>query len=402
VNPVETRIHIPLLLAVSALAAAGPASAKVYVTWKPRVSLFAGYNDNVLLDGSGADSFGQARPGVRLDLYGEHQLHVDLDCQAGVGRLLHPEKFPRDGGALASSEQCIAHYRDHWSPRTSSHLTLRSTYAQDPFAISGLGLLLRAGQTQVFNTQLSAGVDHAVSPRGQWRFGFDSQVLTFGSNDPGNGAVFTPSIGYAYRTSPYDNVTVTGREQLFYSFGATPTPGSGLSGAPSGILTEAHSLQLGWERRLRPWATLKASGGPLYLTGQNGGQFSPTARLEIESITPRLAARLIVSHDLIIGAFRAGAIVGDLAEAATLINLGDFTGGLRLGVYRNSDVPRQFTAVGPAGYSGEVSLDYRIGREWTMGLAALRDARLNDTNVGPQVDRDVMQLRLTWERFRPF
>src|SRR6267143_1592429 len=371
----ETRIHIPLLLAVSALAAAGPASAKVYVTWKPRVSLFAGYNDNVLLDGSGADSFGQARPGVRLDLYGEHQLHVDLDCQAGVGRLLHPEKFPRDGGALASSEQCIAHYRDHWSPRTSSHLTLRSTYAQDPFAISGLGLLLRAGQ---------------------------SQVLTFGSNDPGNGAVFTPSIGYAYRTSPYDNVTLTGREQLFYSFGATPAPGSGLSGAPSGILTEAHSLQLGWERRLRPWATLKASGGPLYLTGQNGGQFSPTARLEIESITPRLAARLIVSHDLIIGAFRAGAIVGDLAEAATLINLGDFTGGLRLGVYRNSDLPRQFTAIGPAGYSGEVSLDYRIGREWTMGLAALRDARLNDTNVGPQVDRDVMQLRLTWERFRPF
>ena len=76
----ETRIHIPLLLAVSALAAAGPASAKVYVTWKPRVSLFAGYNDNVLLDGSGADSFGQARPGVRLDLYGEHQLHVDLDA----------------------------------------------------------------------------------------------------------------------------------------------------------------------------------------------------------------------------------------------------------------------------------------------------------------------------------
>src|SRR6266851_3637980 len=361
------RVHIRLLVALSALAA-GPAGAKVYVEWKPRASFLAGFNDNVLLDGSGADGFGQARPGIRLDLFGDHQFHVDVDCQAGIGRLLHPDKFALNGGAFATSEQCIAHYKDRWSPRTSSHVLLRSTYAQDPFAISGLGLLLRAGQTQVFSTRLSAEVDHAVSPRAQWRFGFDSQVLAFGANDPGNGAVFTPSIGYAYRTSPYDNLSLTGREQLFYSFGAT----------------------------------LQASGGPLYVTGQNGGQFSPAAKLEIESVTPRLAARLIVSHDLIIGASRAGAIVGDLAEVATLVTMGDFTGGLRAGVYRNSDLPSQFTTIGPAGYSGEVSLDYRIGREWTVGLAALRDARLNKTDVGRQVDRDVVQLRLTWERFQPF
>ncbi len=394
------RVHIRLLVALSALAA-GPAGAKVYVEWKPRASFLAGFNDNVLLDGSGADGFGQARPGIRLDLFGDHQFHVDVDCQAGIGRLLHPDKFALNGGAFATSEQCIAHYKDRWSPRTASHVLLRSTYAQDPFAISGLGLLLRAGQTQVFSTRLSAEVDHAVSPRAQWRFGFDSQVLAFGANDPGNGAVFTPSIGYAYRTSPYDNLSLTGREQLFYSFGATPQA-SAPQGVPGGIVTQAHSLQLGWERRLRPWATLKASGGPLYVTGQNGGQFSPAAKLEIESVTPRLAARLIVSHDLIIGASRAGAIVGDLAEVATLVTMGDFTGGLRAGVYRNSDLPSQFTAIGPAGYSGEVSLDYRIGREWTVGLAALRDARLNETDVGRQVDRDVVQLRLTWERFQPF
>ena len=396
-----TRAHIPLLAALSALAA-GPAGAKVYVEWKPRASFFAGFNDNVLLDGSGADGFGQARPGIRLDLFGDHQFHVDVDCEAGIGRLLHPDKFAlNNGGAFATSERCIAHYKDRWSPRTASHVLLRSTYAQDPFAISGLGLLLRAGQTQVFSTSLSAEVDHAVSPRAQWRFGLDSQVLAFGANDPGNGAVFTPSIGYAYRTSPYDNLTLTGREQLFYSFGATPQA-SAPQGVPGGIVTEAHSLRLGWERRLRPWATLKASGGPLYVTGQNGGQFSPTAKLEIESVTPGLAARLIVSHDLIIGASRAGAIVGDLAEVATLITMGDFTGGLRAGVYRNSDLPSQFTAMGPAGYSGEVALDYRIGREWTVGLAALRDARLNDTDAGRQVDRDVVQLRLSWERFQPF
>ncbi|MFL5311061.1 MAG: hypothetical protein ACJ79H_11470 [Myxococcales bacterium] len=396
------RAHIPALVALAALAAAAPASAKVYVQWKPRASLFAGFNDNVLLDGSGADGFGQARPGIRLDLFGDHQFHVDVDCQAGIGRLLHPDKFALDGGAFATSEQCIAHYKDRWSTRTSSHVVLRSTYAQDPFAISGLGLLLRAGQTQVFSTRLSSEVDHAVSLRGQWRFGLDSEVLAFGANDPGNGAVFTPSIAYAYRTTPYDTIIVGAREQLFYSFGVTGSPGSGVASMPGGIQTEAHSLRLGWERRLRPWATLKASGGPVYVTGQNGGQLSPTAKLEIESITPSLAARLIVSHDLIIGAFRAGAIVGDLAEVATQVTVGSFIAGLRAGVYRNADLHTQFTAVGPAGYSGEVSLDYRIGREWTVGLAGLRDARLNDTDVGRQVDRDVVQLRLTWERFQPF
>ena len=231
------RVHIPLLVALSALAGAEPASAKVYVQWKPRASLLAGFNDNVLLDGSGADGFGQARPGIRLDLFGDHHFHVDVDCQAGIGRLVHPDKFPLNGGAFASSEQCIAHYKDRWSTRTTSHVVLRSTYAQDPFAISGLGLLLRAGQTQVFSTRVAAEVDHAVSPRGQWRFGLESQVLAFGANDPGNGAVFSPSIGYAYRTTPYDTIIVAGREQLFYAFGVTASPGSDLSAMPSGIQT---------------------------------------------------------------------------------------------------------------------------------------------------------------------
>ena len=94
--------------------------------------------------------------------------------------------------------------------------------------------------------------------------------------------------------------------------------------------------------------------------------------------------------------------MGDVAELALLGNLGDFTGHLRAGVYRNADVPTQFKLFGAAGYTGEVSVDYHIGREWTVGVAALRDARLNDVNVGRQVDRDVVQLRLTWERFRPF
>ena len=399
--PMAARTHIPLLVAGAVLAAASPASAKVYVEWRPRASLFAGFNDNVLFDGSGADGFGQARPGLRLDIFGDHQFHIDVDCQAGIGRLLHPDRFTVNGGAFASSEQCVANYRDRYSPRTTSHFLFRTTYAQDPFAISGMGLLLRAGQTQVFSSRLSGEVNHAVSPRAQWQFGIDSQVLAFQANDPGNGAVFTPAIGYSYRLTPYDSITVAGREQLFYSFGATPQPAA-VNGVPGGILSEGHSLLLTWERRLKHNVTMKLSGGPLYVTGQSGGEISPTARLEIQSFGHELSARLLVSHDLIIGATRAGALVGDLVEVGGLANFGPFSSGLRFGVYRNADIPTQFTALGATGYTGEVSLDYHMTREWTVGVAALRDARLFHEFDGLQPDRDVVQMRLTWERFRPF
>ena len=51
------------------------------------------------------------------------------------------------------------------------------------------------------------------------------------------------------------------------------------------------------------------------------------------------------------------------------------------------------------GYSTEGALDYRFAKEWTIGAAAVRDARITDLD-GPNVDRDVVQLRLTWERAR--
>src|SRR5919108_263499 len=395
------RAHIPLLVAASALAASWPASAKVYLEWKPRVSLLAGYNDNILFDGSGSDGVGQARGGVKLDIFGDHEFHIDADCQAGFGRLLHPDRFSRDGGSFASSEDCTASYRDRYSPRTTGHFVVRGTYSQDPFAISGLGLLLRAGQTQVLSSRLAAEVKHAVSPRGEWRFGLESQVLAFGANDPANGAVFSPSLGYSYRLTPYDTFAVTGREQIFYSFGASPQAAAP-AGVPGGILNQGHSAILSWERRLGPHLAMKLSGGPLYVTGQNAGDVSPTAKFELNSFGRELSGYLLVSHDLIIGATRAGALVGDFAGGGAIGNFGQFTTTLRVGAYRNASIPTQFTALGATGYSGEVAVDYHLTREWTIGVAGLRDAQLFQPVAGLQPDRDVVQMRLTWERFKPF
>src|SRR5437879_4144313 len=134
------RASIAMLVAAAAFAA-GPASAKVYTELRPRVSLLGGLDDNVPLDGSGGDYFGRAQPGLRLDVYGEHRMHVDLDCQASLARLGHPEKFGMSSGDLATGEQCAAGYSERLSPRMQVRLRSRAGYMQDPLAISGLGLL---------------------------------------------------------------------------------------------------------------------------------------------------------------------------------------------------------------------------------------------------------------------
>ncbi|MFN2546822.1 MAG: hypothetical protein ABR567_05280, partial [Myxococcales bacterium] len=58
------RTHIALFLVV--LLAAWGAAAKVYIEFRPRMSMMGGYDDNVRLNGTGgingtgADGFGQA------------------------------------------------------------------------------------------------------------------------------------------------------------------------------------------------------------------------------------------------------------------------------------------------------------------------------------------------------
>src|SRR3954471_24306986 len=116
---------LALRAAFAALLLAGGASAKVYVEWRPRMSLMAGYNDNVLLNGSGADGFGQAVPGIKLDVFGEHNLHVDVDCQAGLARLAHPQEFGLSSGAFAANETCMLGTRVNLSARDK--LQIRSS-----------------------------------------------------------------------------------------------------------------------------------------------------------------------------------------------------------------------------------------------------------------------------------
>src|SRR5881275_119181 len=119
------------LLVVAAAFAAGPASAKVYTELRPRVSLLGGVDDNVALDATGGDYFGRAQPGLRLDIYGDHRMHVDVDCQASLARLGHPEKF-RDTSSsdFATGEQCAAEYSERLSNRLQVHVQSRAGYMQ--------------------------------------------------------------------------------------------------------------------------------------------------------------------------------------------------------------------------------------------------------------------------------
>src|SRR5260370_8674394 len=113
------RKPLALLVALAALAAAPGASAKVYIDIRPRFSMMAGLDDNVRMDGSGTDSFGQAVPGLKLDIFGEHHLHLDLDCQPGIAPLAHPDPFGLSNGAFPSNETCALGLRDQLSPRTN-------------------------------------------------------------------------------------------------------------------------------------------------------------------------------------------------------------------------------------------------------------------------------------------
>jgi hypothetical protein len=395
----DPRKTLALHVFLAASLAAWGASAKVYIEFRPRMSVMGGYDDNVQLNGSGADAFGQAVPGLKLDLFGDHQLHLDLDCQAGLARLAHPQEFGLSSGAFASNETCTVGTRVRLSPEDRLLLRTTATYAQDPFSIAGLGLLLRPGQTQIFVAKFAGEVDHALSGHSEIHYGIDAQALAFGVGDPGNGYVLAPSVKYAWKTSARSKWDVGVREQLFFGFGATPNPRAP-RGAPGGLLDQAHSALLGYTYALTPYAELFARGGALLLTGSSTqGILQPVARFGIESYTPTTAVSLTLAHDLVIGPSTAGPLVGDIAEVGVVQQWRRLGAHLRIGMYRNASAFKQ-TELGALGYGGEVGLDWSFTENLKLGVAGLRDARLNDRALAQQVDRNVMQMRLTWEKAR--
>src|SRR5882762_1884260 len=229
---------LALRVVFAALLLAGGASAKVYLEWRPRMSFMAGYNDNVLLNGTGADGVGQAVPGIKLDIFGDHALHVALDCEVGLARLAHPESFGFSSGSFAAN----------------------ATYAQDPFSIAGFGLLLRPGQNDIFVGRFSSEIQHALSGHSEIDYGVDAQALAFGAGDPGNGYMLSPRLAYAWKTSARSKWDVGVREQLFFGVGADPNPRAP-RGAPGGLLDQAHSLLLVYTYALTPLSSLTARAG---------------------------------------------------------------------------------------------------------------------------------------------
>lgn len=392
-----SKVVAPLCL----LAALWPkaAAAKVYSVWQPRLSLAAGYDDNVKFDGAGGDALGEAIPGLKLGLFGDHQMHLDLDCEASIARLVNPERFNPNGSAFSNSALCRADFKDHLAERLKTHWFARTTYARDAFAISSLGLLLRPGQTQVFQSRLSGLFTEELSPRGSLQAGVFADMLNFGSNDPGNGYQLAPQLGYSYRLTARSSIDLTAREQLFFAGGATAVPGVH-GAADSGLVAEGTSALVGFTRRLTPITTATLRGGPLWLSQRTGGNtLFPAARFELASDAPTSGLHLVLAHDLVLGPSRAGALVGDIAE------VGAFAAPWRLigvhgraGMYRNTGADQQ-TQLGTIGYSAEAGVDWHLSREWTLGLSGLRDARLTD-RYGFNVDRDVFQLRISWERAR--
>jgi len=387
---------LALRAAFAALLLAGGASAKVYVEWRPRLSLMGGYNDNVLLNGTGADGFGQVQPGLKLDIFGEHGLHVAADCQVGVARLMHPDQFEQASGAFASNESCTLNTKTRFSPRDRLDLRGSAIYAQDPFAIAGMGLLLRPGQNDVFVARFEGEIQHALGTRSELDYGVEGRALAFGPGDPGNGYVLAPQARYAWHTTPRSRWDLGVREQLFFAIGADRNR-KAPNGAPGGLLAQGHSALLGYTYALNHYSNLILRGGAVMITGRSHATM-PTGRVSIESYTPWTLINFTVAHDLTIGPTSAGPVVGDVAELAMIKDWEHFTAYVRGGIYRNTDVSRVLE-LGALGYGVGAGVGWKFTRDLRVEVAALRDARLFD-DTAVQVDRNLLQLRLTWEKAR--
>lgn len=393
------RKHNLVMLVV--LLGAGSAAADTQWEWRPRVSAMAGYDDNVQINGKGGDGFGQVAPGLKLDVFGEHKLHAAFDCQVGLARLQNPEEFGFGSNRVFANENCGLDTKVNLSERDKFFLRASATYAQDPFALAGLGLLLRPGQTNIFVGRLTVEDSHATSGHTGFNYGMDGAILTFGSNDPGNNYLLAPRARYEWKTSARSQWDFGVREQLFFGLGSAANP----AGNTAGLLGEGHSALLGYRYELTPWSELTIRGGPAVVNQHglhNGGTAAmPTARAEINAYTPSYDFGFAIGHDLVIGPSGGGAQVGDVAEVAGTRRWEKLAVHLVVGAYRNASAFDQYSA-GTSGYGGQLGIDWHFTRNLSLGVSAERDARIYDPtlpgNLQALVNRNVAQLRLTYEK----
>jgi hypothetical protein len=391
------RKSIELLVALAIVGASTRAAADTQWEWRPRFSVMGGYDSNVLLNGSGGDAFGQVVPGLKLDVFGEHQLRVHFDCQVGLARLQDPQEFGFSDGRIFASENCDLGWRQKFSERDKFLLRTTATYAQDPFAIASLGLLLRPGQTRIFVGKFTTEIDHGVSGHTALNFGFDANTLIFQQGDPGNGYVLSPRLKYEFKTDAHTQWDAGVREQLFFGIQSGPNP-LAPHGTPGGLLDQSHSALFGVTYNFSDYSELVMHAGPALLTGDDGNHWLPVVRAEWNNYTPTTEVRITLGHDLVIGPSGAGALVGDIAEIGVLHQWEQLGGHVRIGAYRNASVLDQW-APGSSGYGGEVGLDWSFTRNLKLGAAFARDANIYDpTIVNGLVDRNVIQVHLTYEK----
>jgi hypothetical protein len=393
-------LQVALATLFVTLFGAGEAAADTQWEWRPRVSAVGGYDDNIKIDGSGGDGFGQIAPGLKLDIFGEHQLRAAFDCQVGLARLANPNEFGFTNSRVFANEDCNLNTRVNLSERDKFFFRVDTQYAQDPLALAGVGLLLRPGQTTIFVGRMTVEDTHALSGHTDLSFGMDGTILTFGSNDPGNNFVVAPRARYEWKTSQRAKWDAGLREQLFFGIGQAATGGTEI-----GLLGEGHSFLVGYTYELTAWSDVTVRGGPAAVTGQKarlateqGTAVMPTLRAELNGYTPAFDVRLTFGHDLVIGPSGGGALVGDIAEVGFTRRWEQLQLHLRVGAYRNADIYNQWQA-GSSGYGGEAGADWYFTRDLRFGISAERDARLYDPNTNNNlVDRDVVQVRFTYEK----
>lgn len=340
------------------------------------LTLWGGYDSNVLFDGMGGDRIGRAGLNLRALLY-DRRWSAAFDLNASALGFDQRQQFVFLGEGRI---RLIRRFDRH----TVGFVRSRLRAADDPLALAQIGMLGVSGRALSYRNL--AGLQHRITPRLgiEWSLQFDGVELLESqtSGAPGGFAAGANVRAHWRWTRPLTlNNSIEGR---IYS--------------SDGWLAESVAWLPGVRWRLARRTFVEVNAGALAYFDDQG--FLPfwvgrgTWTLEGR----RFGAEVVIANDLTVPAGRGGLIAGQIAEG--IVRRGTERTELRMrgGFYRSHPTPRDDRWV--PGYGLEAAAFVRVLPLTWMGIGVMRFERLA-TDREPAESRNAIHLRVDLTSDRP-
>ncbi|MHB1845912.1 MAG: hypothetical protein ACYCWW_13885 [Deltaproteobacteria bacterium] len=309
--------------------------------------------------------------GPTLDL----SLHYDGDFYQYLG----------DTPRTDTNQGVTLHLTDKPSARAKVAADGSVQYVTDPLALDRLGVP-RTTSPVIFST---AGTewDQRLSQRWTAKLGYQLQVAHFEDPTLVDGEVHAPWVAAAYRLTNLDTLTLKLRSQLFLRVLA-----------PNG---SAQTPSLAWDRRLATHLQLELAAGPiLYVDPTGAPGWTEYGAGGLVYTLHHGELELVGGRDLVGATGFGTAMWADYVQGGAVGRLSRRWSGRLVGTYFVDGLaPAQPAAL--SGYGGEVAVDFRPARDWTIEAAV---DRIGQTGGGPGIPPAALDLalelaavRVTWQ-----